>query len=145
MPKGIYKHTKKQHEKIAKKKIGKNMILIKRFTFEAGHYLPGHPKCGTQHGHSWSLEIHIEGQVKEDGMVMDFSALKDLVDFHVLSYLDHKNLNDEFQFVPTCENLAIWIWNQLIEPINSLWVKLVGIKLCETSNNCVFYYEENKS
>ena len=124
--------------------IRKKMILIKKFTFEAGHYLPGHPKCGTQHGHSWSLKISIEGQVKENGMIMDFSELKGLVDFYVLNYLDHKNLNDQFQFVPTCENLAIWIWSQLESILSSSGVRLHKIELSETSDNQVAYYGENK-
>lgn len=120
------------------------LTLIKKFTFEAGHYLPGHAKCGTQHGHSWTLKVSVEGEINyQTGMVVDFSILKDEVWYYVLSKLDHKNLNDEFQFVPTCENLVIWIWEQLEMPLESRGLKLKRIKLGETADNQVAYYGEN--
>ncbi len=116
------------------------VVLTKKFTFEAGHYLPGHPKCGTQHGHSWCLKVSIRGKVKENGMVIDFSELKGLVDSYVINKLDHKNLNDVLDFTPTCEYLAEWIWMQLVEPLGLSGIELQRIKLSETPDNNVVYY-----
>jgi 6-pyruvoyl-tetrahydropterin synthase len=30
-------------------------LIIKELTFSAAHYIPGHPKCGTVHGHTFFL------------------------------------------------------------------------------------------
>ena len=91
------------------------MEITKKFTFSAGHFVPDHPKCGHQHGHNFDLEVTVKGNVKENGMVMDFHDLKSIVGSYVVDKLDHTNLNDRFT-VPTSENVGIWIWEQLEEP-----------------------------
>lgn len=68
------------------------MIIRKQFRFEAAHRLPNHTgKCGHLHGHSYRVEIAIEGEVSRDissssqGMVMDFAELrpiKEWIDTH---------------------------------------------------------------
>src|SRR6266849_2344915 len=42
---------------------------------DCAHFLPGHPKCGAIHGHTYKIELTIEGQIK-GGMVVDFADLK---------------------------------------------------------------------
>src|SRR5215467_5465232 len=42
---------------------------------DCAHFLPGHPKCGRLHGHTYKVEVTIEGQPK-DGMIIDFADLK---------------------------------------------------------------------
>lgn len=118
-------------------------IIVKKFTFEAGHFIPNHPKCGEVHGHSWVLKVSVKGELKENGMIMDFHDLKDLVQNNVLYKLDHKFLNNEFNFIPTCENLVEWIWNELAGRVRGYGVELQRIKLAETANNFVSYYGEN--
>ena len=46
---------------------------------DSAHYLPGHGKCGKVHGHTYKVEIVIEGDKKESGMVMDFYDIKKIV------------------------------------------------------------------
>ena len=53
------------------------MEIFKAFKFDAAHRLPnvgrGH-KCSQLHGHSFSVEIHIQGPVNpHSGWVMDFA------------------------------------------------------------------------
>jgi len=36
---------------------------------DSAHYLPGHGKCGRVHGHTYKIEVIIEGEVRENGMV----------------------------------------------------------------------------
>lgn len=117
------------------------LTLVKRFTFEAGHFIPNHPKCGTKHGHSWTLKVSIQGEIKPNGMIVDFHDVKSIVQFHILERVDHKFLNDEFDFIPTCENITNWMWNQLEESLKATGVQLQRIKLCETFDNCISCYE----
>jgi len=85
------------------------MIIAREFRFEAAHFLPDHPKCGKVHGHSYRLVVAIEGPVRKDGMVLDFSELKDHVEKTVLDKVDHRLLNDipRLRQPPTVENLLL--------------------------------------
>ena len=42
---------------------------------DCAHFLPGHEKCGRLHGHTYKVEIVIEGDHKK-GMIIDFADLK---------------------------------------------------------------------
>lgn len=71
--------------------------------FDSSHLLPGHPKCGVPHGHTYKVEVTVEGPLV-DGMVIDFADLKASVR-GLLKQLDHKDLNTILPY-PTCENIA---------------------------------------
>jgi 6-pyruvoyl tetrahydropterin synthase/QueD family protein len=51
--------------------------------------------CRNIHGHSYNLEVTISGEPRKepghpkDGMVLDFSELKDIVRTHVVHPFDH--------------------------------------------------------
>jgi 6-pyruvoyltetrahydropterin/6-carboxytetrahydropterin synthase len=72
--------------------------------FDSMHRLPGHPKCGTPHGHTYRIEVQVEGPVV-DGMVLDFDRLKQILR-QVVAPLDHTDLNRLLE-VPSCENLCV--------------------------------------
>lgn len=98
--------------------------IFKRFTFEAAHTLPQYPAI---HGHSYSVEVRCQGEALE-GYVMpedEFDAA--LTD--VRAQLDHRMLNDLIA-VPTSENIARWLWQQLAErlPLSEIrvWRESVG-------------------
>jgi 6-pyruvoyltetrahydropterin/6-carboxytetrahydropterin synthase len=56
------------------------------------HFVPGHPKCGTLHGHDVSLSVQVEAEkLDEMGFVVDFSLVKRAMR-EVLESLDHKGL-----------------------------------------------------
>ncbi len=69
--------------------------ICKQFRFEAAHQIPGHEgKCARPHGHSYLLEVFVEGSINtETGMVMDFEALSNIVKEKVIDGVDHQNLN----------------------------------------------------
>jgi 6-pyruvoyltetrahydropterin/6-carboxytetrahydropterin synthase len=91
--------------------------ITKTITIEAAHRLPfvpeGH-KCARLHGHSFRVDVVVEGEVDpQTGWVQDFadlaSAFRPLFD-----QLDHHYLNEiEGLENPTSENLARWIWDRL--------------------------------
>jgi 6-pyruvoyltetrahydropterin/6-carboxytetrahydropterin synthase len=83
--------------------------IVKAFTFEAAHHLPGLPaehKCSRPHGHSYSVEVTVAAQeLTGAGFVADFA---DLAPFrnHLARTLDHQYLNRVLDFAPTSEHLA---------------------------------------
>ena len=93
------------------------MDLFKAFTLEAAHRLPHVPdghKCARLHGHSFRIEVHVEGEVDpHTGWVMDFADIKRAFQ-PLYDQLDHHYLNDiEGLENPTSEVLARWIWDRL--------------------------------
>ena len=63
-------------------------------------------KCEDLHGHNWIVKIYCKSEtLNADGMVTDFTHIKRSIE----GKLDHKNLNDVFDFNPTAENIAHWI------------------------------------
>lgn len=87
-------------------------------TFAAAHRLPDHEgKCRRLHGHTYGLEVTVEGDPQETGpaagMVMDFAELRERVTEMIVKPLDHQMLNDLFDFVPTTEAVAAWAFSRL--------------------------------
>lgn len=81
---------------------------------DCAHYLPGHDKCGSLHGHTYKIEVVIEGE-KRSGMIIDFSELRKSVKT-ALSFFDHKTLNDIIAY-PSVENICESIKGKLGEHI----------------------------
>ena len=82
---------------------------------DCAHHLPGHPKCGQLHGHTYKVEVIIEGQTRPGGMVVDFTDLKARAR-DVLARYDHKDWNDFLEF-PSVENICELLASQLRERI----------------------------
>ena len=117
------------------------MRVCKRFKFDAAHLLPGYNgPCSRLHGHTWFLEVEVEGPVDKEGFVMDFSELKKLVYDKVLSIVDHSYLNETVIHNPTCENLLVWIWNRL-DGFGPPWV-LSRIRLYESPDSYAEFVSE---
>src|SRR5690554_7378382 len=88
--------------------------LKKSFTFEAAHSLPNTPeghKCRRLHGHSYTIEIEVKGEVGEhSGWLIDFTDIKTAWE-PLHAELDHYYLNEiEGLENPTSEVLSGWIW-----------------------------------
>jgi 6-pyruvoyltetrahydropterin/6-carboxytetrahydropterin synthase len=101
-------------------------------------------KCNNPagHGHNYVLDVTIAGEIDPaTGYVIDLKLLKEIVRTSVTDKLDHRNLNTDVDFlrgtIPTAENLAVAIWNELSPRIPS--GKLHRIALRETVNNIVEY------
>src|SRR5215212_5275416 len=91
--------------------------LTKDFTFEAAQTLPGAPeghKCRKMHGHSFKVEISVEGEVEpKSGWVYDHAQISAAMR-PLLQQLDHSYLNEiEGLENPTIEIMAAWFWQKL--------------------------------
>mgnify|MGYP002381827482 CR=1 FL=1 len=133
------------------------------------HALYGHKGlCRNIHGHTYSLSVTLLGGVKvdpgasDDGMVVDFSLLKDLVREQVISFYDHalvlngqskhselKQLMESFEKViyldkqPTCENLVLEIADKLNKQLPK-GVILHHVSLQETPTaKAEWFYDDN--
>ena len=62
-------------------------------------------KCSNLHGHNWWITVHCKSnELTENGMVIDFKHIKNMVS----DKLDHRNLNEVFDFNPAAEKITIW-------------------------------------
>lgn len=89
------------------------MFVSKEFSFDSAHFLTKyHGKCEYLHGHTYKLRVTVEGDVADNGLVIDFLILKKIVKDRIIDKFDHRSLNDFFEN-PTAEIVAQFIWNEL--------------------------------
>ncbi|MGB9696344.1 MAG: 6-pyruvoyl trahydropterin synthase family protein [Ignavibacteria bacterium] len=68
------------------------MKIAKEYRWEMGHRLPNHPGlCKNVHGHSYRMVVELEGEVNENGMVIDFYELGKIVK-PIVEMFDHSFL-----------------------------------------------------
>jgi 6-pyruvoyltetrahydropterin/6-carboxytetrahydropterin synthase len=113
--------------------------LVKQFHFEAAHWLPTFPaghKCRRMHGHSFRLEVSVEGEVAEDkGYLIDFGDITAAVD-PVIEALDHRVLNElEGLSNPTAEVLARWVYDR-VKPKLALLTAVRVYETCTSAAEC---------
>lgn len=139
------------------------MFITRRLEFDAGHRIPDHKsQCRHLHGHRYVIEITLSGNVIQksgdaaNGMVMDFSQVKDLAKTHLVDAWDHaflafagdtaivdflNGLSDHktviLDRVPTAENLARIAFEQLDAVYRDTYgnhLQLHQVRLYETPN-----------
>jgi 6-pyruvoyltetrahydropterin/6-carboxytetrahydropterin synthase len=145
------------------------MEITTRLEFDAGHRIPHHKSsCKNLHGHRYTIEVTIKGEVVSDksnsdfGMVMDFKDAKELIKKTIVEEWDHsfivykddavvlkflQSLNDHktvvFPLVPTAENMALVAMDKLkisfIKEFGSL-IRPFKVRLYETPNNWADVY-----
>ena len=134
------------------------ILLTRKAEFSASHYywsgqlsaeenVRQFGKCANRngHGHNYTLEVTVEGNVDPvSGFVVDLKALKDVIHREVVEVYDHRHLNLEVpefkQTVPTTENIAIAIWKRLENQIEG--AKLHRIRVYEMPDLFADYYGE---
>ena len=142
------------------------MQITTRLEFDAGHRIPSHKsQCRNLHGHRYTLEITLSGDivtqnnVSETGMVMDFSDVKRIARESVVDIWDHAFLvfredtvvldflnslpNHKtviFPTVPTAENMAAQAFKILRDQYKDTYgnhLKLERVRLYETDRKSV--------
>lgn len=105
-------------------------------------------KCANKnwHGHNYDLFVTVKGNINPDtGFVVNLKELSTLIRTDITEVLDHKNLNMDVKgmpIMPSTENVAIFIWNILVNKIKDMGAALHCIKLYETDSNYVEYFGE---
>ena len=138
---------------------------------DTGHRVPNHKsKCRHLHGHRYRFEAEIEGDivdvpgVSEEGMLIDFSDVSQILEVHIHDIIDHAFVvyeNDELlttlfeqlqpehrivkvPFIPTAENLAKWAFEQVAPHIKTAYgnrLKLVAMHVRETPKSWACWKE----
>ncbi|MFN3699482.1 MAG: 6-carboxytetrahydropterin synthase QueD, partial [Dictyoglomus sp.] len=109
------------------------MLIVKKFKFDAAHNLIFYKgKCEKLHGHTYEVVVVVKGIPNEEGMVIDFVELKEIVKEEVINILDHSYINDIIP-QPTAENIAVWIWNKLESKLRRNNCHLYEVQVWETS------------
>jgi 6-pyruvoyltetrahydropterin/6-carboxytetrahydropterin synthase len=112
------------------------IIRVKR-EFQAAHFLTDyHGKPEPLHGHTWLVEIFIKAEkLDKGGMGYDFLEIQSLLDEIVP---DYKCLNEIFDFSPSAENLAKWIY----EKIKERYPTVQKVVVWETKEGGAEYFED---
>lgn len=92
--------------------------ICKTFDFDAAHRLPNVPeghKCGRMHGHTYRVDVILEGAPTEhDGWFIDYADIAAAWE-PIGLVLDHQTLNEIPGLEnPTTEVLAPWILRRLL-------------------------------
>lgn len=95
------------------------------------------------HGHNYVLEVTVRGRPDPvTGYVLDLGELKRIVHSAVVDKCDHRNLNDEVDFlrgiIPSTENLVIAFWNEIAPRLVN--GGLYRVRLYETPRNYADYF-----
>jgi len=134
--------------------------ITKEFSFEMAHVLWNYDgPCRNVHGHSYRLFVTLSGKPLDskgdprDGMVIDFTDLKQIVKREIIAIFDHavtvsENFDSEklencrkmfgntvvVDYQPTCENLVADFAGRIIKHIPP-GIRLHSLKLYETANS----------
>lgn len=142
--------------------------VTREFTFEMAHVLGNYDgPCRNVHGHSYRLFVTLSGVPVNDpanpknGMVIDFTDLKNIVLNSIVNQFDHSvvlcsDFNPEkrtmmentfgntviVNYQPTCENLVA-DFAQKLSDLMPAGVSLHSLKLYETAKSYAEWFAED--
>lgn len=115
---------------------GGDMRLEWTGRFSAAHRLLWHEgKCKRLHGHTYTVNVVIEDQIDEKGLLIDFGKIGEII-----QQLDHKTLLSGFDPLvdvldkneivimnpsPTSEVIALWIVREIRKQFNVRYVEVI--------------------
>ena len=136
------------------------IYITKLFSFEMAHALEGYDGlCKNIHGHSYKLRVTVFGipldnsQSPKNGMLIDFSDLKQIVEKYIISKYDHSLvLNSKtdaltinvlqshydkivtVNYQPTCEQMLI-DFADILQKVLPSNISLHSLRLSETDTS----------
>src|SRR3990167_5130324 len=138
-------------------------IINRQIDIEYGHTLPNHYSfCNQIHGHHGVIVAEVEGEINKvsgdssEGMVMDFSSLKQIMMEEIFDKLDHgfavwEDSKKDLEYItkrnkkyiitsqpPTAEYLAKWCYQKIDKKLPA-YINLIKVTFYETPNNWAIY------
>jgi len=110
------------------------MRVTRHEEFETAHLLPGYKgPCGNLHGHSYKIEVTVEGPQSSEswGMVLDFNYLKEAI----------KEVVPDHRFVFNALEPSE-VEKDIIEVLKKHELKYVGYPFDTTAENMVGFFAE---
>jgi 6-pyruvoyltetrahydropterin/6-carboxytetrahydropterin synthase len=94
--------------------------------------VPQDHKCARLHGHSFRVEVAVQGHVDEKlGWFIDYADI-DAACRPIVDALDHRYLNEVAGLEnPTSEHLARYIWERLVAGLKGL-ERVTVMETCES-------------
>jgi len=119
--------------------------VIVKTGFSAAHQLRYYDgKYENLHGHNWTAIVTVEtNELDKIGVGFDFVVLKKNVK-EILNRLDYKNINEVPPFDsknPSAENIARWLFDELVSQINSDNTRLKRVEVKEFDDSGAAYFE----
>ncbi len=103
------------------------MRIAKEFRWEMGHRLIYHEgKCKNLHGHSYKMMVEFKGKPDNNGMVLDFYDVKEIIQ-PLIEELDHS-------FMVKSDDA------ELIDVLDKLKSKYILVDFHSTAENICYYF-----
>ena len=133
------------------------LTITKEFIFCAAHKLfrddlppeknlEIYGQCCKLHGHTYRLQVTVSGNVGENGMILDFSFLKQIIKDEIIKRYDHVFLNDleEYRDIPpTVENMIVHIFGVLEKRLAEINIIPVSATLYETPTSWATFTKDD--
>ena len=129
------------------------MKVAKEFRWEMGHRLPEHfGLCKNIHGHSYKMIVEFEGELNEQGMVIDYYDVEKIInpliekldhafmvcrdDKVVLEFLNKMNSKKVvIDFESTAENICNYLLAEIRKTKMTGNIKKIVVRVSETKND----------
>jgi len=129
------------------------MKVAKEFRWEMGHRLPEHfGLCKNIHGHSYKMIVEFEGEINEQGMVIDYYDVEKIIN-PIIEKLDHafmvsrddkvvleflNKMNSKkvvIDFESTAENICNYLLGEIRKTKLTGNIKKIVVRVSETKND----------
>lgn len=114
--------------------------ISKEFHFSASHQLNGleaDHQCARLHGHNYIVKLVLQDSaLNEVGFVRDYGDLKEFKRY-VDDVLDHRHLNDVFDFNTTAELMAFHLFTKFAD----VYPQLSAVLISETPKTWSEYHK----
>lgn len=128
------------------------MKVSKEFHWEMAHRLPFHSgRCKNLHGHSYKALVQFEGELNQNGMLIDFYDIFNVIN-PIIDEMDHsiicdrndqelieiaKKINERIVIIDkptTAENISIYIAERILNSKLPENLKSLSVLVYETSD-----------
>ncbi len=118
------------------------MELTTELSFKARHAVKVDGKREEPHWHEFKIRVTVEGDLKENGFVVDFVKLREVIRKLIICELEGGNLNEIFD-QPSVELIGVWIFRKLKEEVEKLGCTLASVSVFERETDWITVRESD--